>query len=129
MVNSFYDNHQPGIALFKGCLDRDGDSIPDNMDRCPTINGIERSRGCPIGDRDNDGFNDEEDSCVTVAGVPRYKGCPVPVVKEEVQRTISLAAENIFFATGKYDLLPASFSALDTVVAIMKRDVNLKLSI
>lgn len=119
----------PGMLLFKGCLDRDGDSIPDNRDKCPTVYGIERLQGCPIGDTDNDGFNDEEDSCVTVAGVAQYKGCPAPVVKEEVQKTISLAAENIFFATGKYDLLPASFAALDTVVGIMKRDPGLKLNI
>lgn len=119
---------KPGIALFKGCPDLDGDSIPDNLDKCPAIYGLLRLEGCPVPDTDRDGFNDEVDSCVTVPGVAAFKGCPAPD-REEMQRTLNIAAENIFFATGKYELLPASFAALDTVVNIMKRDGELQLSI
>lgn len=119
---------KPGIALFKGCADLDGDSIPDNMDKCPSVYGLLRLEGCPIADTDGDGFNDEVDSCVTVPGVAAYKGCPAPD-RGEVQKRLDVVAENIFFATGKYELLPASFAALDSAVAIMRRDAELKLNI
>jgi len=58
--------------------DTDGDGIPDNKDKCPSIAGIEKYNGCPIPDTDGDGINDELDSCPKVPGLARYNGCPIP---------------------------------------------------
>jgi OmpA-OmpF porin, OOP family len=59
-------------------LDTDGDGIPDDQDKCPTVFGYARYQGCPIPDTDGDGINDEEDQCPTVFGLARYHGCPIP---------------------------------------------------
>jgi OmpA-OmpF porin, OOP family len=114
--------------------DRDGDGIVDTADACPDQAGMAWFNGCP--DRDIDSVPDHSDKCPSVYGLVALEGCPAPdtvkaevVVKEDVEKIITTAAENIFFATAKYDLLPASFAALDTVVAIMKREPPLKLVI
>ena len=68
----------PGLASLKGCPDRDGDGIPDIDDKCPDVPGLARYQGCPIPDRDKDGINDEVDKCPDVFGYARYQGCPIP---------------------------------------------------
>lgn len=68
----------PGLASLQGCPDRDGDGIADADDKCPDVKGIAKYQGCPIPDTDGDGINDEEDKCPTVKGVARYQGCPIP---------------------------------------------------
>ncbi|HPH23557.1 MAG TPA: OmpA family protein [Chitinophagaceae bacterium] len=69
-----------GIAKYKGCPipDTDKDGINDEQDKCPTVAGLAKYQGCPIPDTDKDGINDEEDKCPTVAGLARYQGCPIP---------------------------------------------------
>ncbi len=67
-----------GPAALKGCPDRDGDGIPDIDDKCPDTPGVAKYGGCPIPDTDGDGINDEEDKCPNVPGLARYKGCPIP---------------------------------------------------
>ena len=69
-----------GIAKYKGCPvpDTDGDGINDEEDKCPSIAGIAKYKGCPIPDTDGDGINDEEDKCPTIAGTAKYQGCPIP---------------------------------------------------
>ncbi len=59
-------------------VDTDGDGIPDDVDKCPTVKGVAKYQGCPIPDTDKDGINDEEDKCPTVPGLARYQGCPIP---------------------------------------------------
>lgn len=146
----------PGMAMFKGCPDIDSDGIPDNDDKCPKVKGVARYQGCPVPDSDGDGINDEEDKCIPVPGVARYNGCPVPdrdqdsvndeldkcpdvqgtiansgcpEIKEEVRKKVELAAKNIFFATGSYQLLAKSNVALNEVVTLLQADRNLKLLI
>ncbi|MDQ2718715.1 MAG: OmpA family protein [Bacteroidota bacterium] len=68
----------PGLVSLKGCPDRDGDEIADIDDKCPDVPGLARYQGCPIPDTDGDGINDEEDKCPNVKGVARYQGCPIP---------------------------------------------------
>lgn len=70
----------PGVAKYHGCPipDTDGDGINDEQDSCPTVLGVARYHGCPIPDTDGDGINDEQDSCPTVKGVAKYHGCPIP---------------------------------------------------
>lgn len=84
----------------RGCGgDRDGDGIPDDQDRCPTLPGVTDHDGCPPpqpvepakeesvpevevasqpADRDGDGVPDSQDLCPDVPGIPAYRGCPFP---------------------------------------------------
>jgi len=58
--------------------DRDGDSIPDEIDVCPDEASPTRD-GCPLSDdRDNDGVPDGEDACPDEAGWADIDGCPTP---------------------------------------------------
>ncbi len=118
-----------GVAKYKGCPipDTDGDGINDEMDKCPTVPGVARYQGCPIPDTDGDGVNDEEDKCPTRPGPVSNQGCP-EIAKEVIEK-VSFAAKNIFFATGKYKLLPKSFKSLDAVVDLLKADESLMLDI
>lgn len=146
----------PGLAQFKGCPDRDGDGIQDSEDKCPDVPGLARYQGCPIPDTDGDGINDEIDKCPNEKGVARYDGCPVPdrdkdgvndeedkcpdlpgtvanqgcpEIREEVKKRIDVAARNIFFATGSFQLLAKSHKSLDDVVKLLNEDPNLKLDV
>lgn len=145
-----------GIAALKGCPDRDGDGIADIDDKCPDEVGLAKYQGCPIPDRDKDGINDEEDKCPDVPGVARYQGCPVPdsdgdgvndeedkcpheagpasnfgcpVIDVVIVEKVNKAAQNIFFNTGSYKLLPKSYSSLKEVVQILKDNPSYKISI
>ena len=60
-------------------LDRDGDGLYDDHDRCADDPGFE-SDGCPSPDRDGDTIVDAHDACPTRAGLvhadPKKNGCP-----------------------------------------------------
>ncbi len=145
-----------GLASLQGCPDRDRDGIADAEDKCPDVAGLARYQGCPVPDTDGDGVNDELDKCPTVAGLARYQGCPIPdtdgdgvndeedkcinekgpasnfgcpVIGEDIIKRVKLAAENIFFATGKATLLPKSYPKLKDMVAILNENTSFKLQI
>ncbi|MDP1726176.1 MAG: DUF5723 family protein [Bacteroidota bacterium] len=63
-----------GIEIFKGCPDFDNDLIPDIDDACPDLKGVSSAQGCP--DKDADGIQDREDKCPRLAGEISAKGCP-----------------------------------------------------
>lgn len=119
----------PGLAKYEGCPipDTDNDGINDEEDKCPTTPGVARYEGCPIPDTDKDGINDEEDKCPTIPGVPAQQGCPE--ITEEVKKTVSYAAQNIYFATGSTKLLSKSFGPLNEVVKVLTENPSLKLKI
>jgi outer membrane protein OmpA-like peptidoglycan-associated protein len=119
----------PGVAKYDGCPvpDTDGDGIDDDHDKCPTVPGVARYQGCPIPDTDGDGVNDEEDKCPTIPGTIENHGCPE--IKEEVKKKVDVAAHNIYFATGSFKLLPKSYKGLNDVVKILKDNPAMKLSI
>ena len=148
----------PGLAKYEGCPvpDTDKDGLNDEEDKCPTVPGLARYQGCPIPDTDKDGINDEEDKCPTVPGLARYQGCPLvdtdndgvpdeedkcptvpgpkenfgcPEIKQEEIKKVDYAANNIYFATGKYVLLAKSFKGLADVAQILKDNAQLKLAI
>ncbi len=64
--------------------DRDGDGIPDDIDRCPTeredFDGHDDADGCPDDDRDQDGIPDDDDQCPDKRedfdGFEDEDGCP-----------------------------------------------------
>ena len=61
--------------------DRDGDGIPDSVDRCPDepedYDGFQDDDGCPDRDNDNDGVPDKADACPNTPGPPENFGCPI----------------------------------------------------
>ncbi len=145
-----------GLTAYEGCPDSDQDGIPDNLDKCPSTIGLAKYNGCPIPDADADGINDEEDQCPSQAGLLKYHGCPIPdsdgdgvndeedscmneagipelhgcpPVAKEVKATIDLAAKNIFFKLGSFELLPTSYVALNEVTRILSENPNLLLDI
>jgi len=146
----------PGLASLQGCPDRDGDGITDAEDKCPDVAGLARYQGCPIPDTDKDGINDEVDKCPTVPGIARYQGCPIPdtdgdgvndeedkcinekgpasnfgcpIISEEIIKKVNLAAQNVFFETGKSKLLAKSFPKLNDVVTILNENPTYKVQI
>ena len=64
--------------------DADGDGIPDEIDKCPSIpedfDGFEDEDGCPDFDNDNDGIYDAQDKCPNEPedfdGFEDKDGCP-----------------------------------------------------
>ncbi len=148
----------PGVAKYQGCPipDTDKDGINDEEDKCPTVAGVARYGGCPIPDTDGDGVNDEEDKCITERGPASNQGCPYkdtdgdgindnedrcptipgvkenqgcPAIQEEVVKKVNFAANNIYFATGKYTLLAKSYKGLNEVAQIIKDNPGINLAI
>jgi OmpA-OmpF porin, OOP family len=113
--------------------DADGDGMVDSIDACPQTPGFVRYHGCPVPDKDGDGINDEQDKCPDVPGLIAYQGCPLPdrdkEIPDSLTRRMEMAARNIFFETGKYNLLPTSYTALNEVVKIMATHPHLQLAI
>jgi OmpA-OmpF porin, OOP family len=135
--------------------DTDGDGIIDSLDACPQVAGVVRYKGCPLPDRDGDGIIDEEDNCPTVKGVTEYKGCPMPDKDKDgiaddkdkcpdmagsavnggcpeiatLKIFLNYVAQNILFETASANLLPRSFSALDSLTNLLKNYSILQLTI
>jgi outer membrane protein OmpA-like peptidoglycan-associated protein len=61
--------------------DRDGDGIPDSIDRCPDdpedFDGFQDDDGCPDYDNDDDGVPDSVDRCPNTPGPASNAGCPI----------------------------------------------------
>ena len=140
----------PGVAKYEGCPvpDTDKDGINDENDKCPTVPGLAKYEGCPIPDTDKDGINDEEDKCINQPGVARYQGCPVPDtdgdgVNDEEDKcpkvagpvdnfgcpVIGIKSYEIVFKTGSAILLAKGKPILDTVVAYLKRNPDVNVTI
>jgi len=148
----------PGVAKYDGCPvpDTDKDGINDDNDKCPDVPGLAKYQGCPVPDTDKDGINDEEDKCPDQPGVARYQGCPVPdrdgdgvndendkcpdepgtaanqgcpEISQEVTKTVSYAAKNVYFATNSARLLSKSFAPLDELAKVMNDNPSLQLKI
>jgi OOP family OmpA-OmpF porin len=74
----------PNFRVFLGLMwaprshDRDGDSVEDQLDRCPDEKGSPENQGCPWPDSDQDGVPDHVDRCPNEAGPAENNGCPWP---------------------------------------------------
>ncbi|MCL2778838.1 MAG: OmpA family protein [Polyangiaceae bacterium] len=102
--------------------DRDGDGIPDWLDKCPDepedFDGFEDEDGCPDPDNDHDGIPDVIDKCPnepeTYNGFEDEDGCPDTgnVIVEDKNIVI---LKTIQFKTGSAEILPESNEILDAV--------------
>jgi outer membrane protein OmpA-like peptidoglycan-associated protein len=109
-------------------LDRDGDGIPDAVDKCPDepedFDGFEDEDGCPDPDNDKDGIPDVADKCPnepeTVNGVDDEDGCPdeAPIVVKEDR---ILLTERVLFDTNLARVLSAGRPALAAVLNLWKQ--------
>lgn len=110
----------PGTKALFGCRDRDGDTVLDHVDECPDEPGLVRLKGCPdkgLGDRDKDGTIDRDDLCPDVPGPKENKGCPKIVNKQ--QEEIINKATKVLFETAKADLRPESTDILDKLAQVI----------
>jgi outer membrane protein OmpA-like peptidoglycan-associated protein len=124
--------------------DKDGDGVADAKDKCPDqaedTDGFEDTDGCPDPDNDGDGINDEDDECVdepeTKNGFKDEDGCPdsAPAAKApaaEPEPKVELKKDRIevppvAFAKNKDTILKESFSLLEQVVVILKKNAWVK---
>jgi outer membrane protein OmpA-like peptidoglycan-associated protein len=89
--------------------DRDGDGIPDAIDKCPDAaedkDGFQDDDGCPDPDNDKDGIPDEADACPnepeTVNGFDDEDGCPDETPAAALEERVPLE-ERILFETGQF---------------------------
>ena len=99
---------------YYGCPDRDGDGIPDKIDKCPDepedFDGFEDADGCPDPDNDHDGIPDELDECINEPenynGYQDADGCPDtppngPAKLVDVTATEIKILETVEFDTAK----------------------------
>ncbi|HEV8323378.1 MAG TPA: OmpA family protein [Myxococcota bacterium] len=109
--------------------DRDGDGIPDDVDKCPDDpedkDGFEDTDGCSEADNDGDGIDDLDDACPNVAetlnGVEDKDGCPdVEKAKLLYSKGKILIREPVFFTSGKHAILPKSYDLLNQMAAFLK---------
>jgi OOP family OmpA-OmpF porin len=119
----------------KGCpSDSDGDGVWDGIDQCPNTpkGATVDATGCPK-DSDGDGVFDGIDQCPnTPAGLKvDANGCPIEITEKETELfdTGMIRLQNVNFETGKADLLPESFNALDQVGVILSKWPQLKIEV
>ncbi|MBK7248129.1 MAG: OmpA family protein [Flavobacteriales bacterium] len=115
----------PGIEALGGCPDADGDGVADSMDACPDVAGPVEMHGCP--DTDGDGIADNLDRCPTVKGVASMQGCPE--LSEKTKKLFEKALTGIQFDSGRSTIKSSSNSILDQVVDVMTENPSYDLSI
>ncbi|MGH8480981.1 MAG: OmpA family protein, partial [Nevskiaceae bacterium] len=111
-------------------VDSDGDGLVDSADRCPTI-PASTADGCPPpepvarADADGDGVDDSQDQCPgTLAGLKvDERGC---AVQTEAQ---SVVLKGVTFLPGSATLTPEAREVLDSAVAALSGQKDLKIEI
>ena|GEM_PF-1831695 len=99
--------------------DTDGDGLDDGTE-------IHVTHTNPLNaDTDGDGIPDGQDGCPLEPGPKSNNGCP------EVPYAVGqrLALPRIEFETGKWDILPQSFSAMNQLFGLMEKYPGTKISI
>jgi outer membrane protein OmpA-like peptidoglycan-associated protein len=106
-----------------GCpdADNDKDGVADADDKCVDVaedkDGFQDGDGCPDFDNDGDAVADSLDQCAeTPTGVPvDAQGCPTAMRLDKAR-----LLPGIGFKKGTAELAPASYAALDSVVASLR---------
>jgi outer membrane protein OmpA-like peptidoglycan-associated protein len=122
----------PGVVGVSGMptIDRDGDGLADNVDRCPDQPGPLSNQGCPLNDRDGDGVPDVADNCPDKPGAPTNGGCPdynkMNFGVNDFGANIDTLKFNIYFDLDKYSLTQNSFEVLTSVIDLLKQNPDYK---
>jgi outer membrane protein OmpA-like peptidoglycan-associated protein len=114
-----------------GCpdADNDKDGVGDAEDKCPDQaedkDAFQDEDGCPDLDNDGDAVADSLDQCPDTPRGTRVdnRGCPIAATPQEVQlvETGMFELRGLHFASGKAEIQPEDYPALDQVVEILKR--------
>jgi len=134
-IDTCSDTPKGATVDARGCpQDADADGVYDGLDQCPATAkgaGVD-ARGCPT-DEDNDGVADGLDRCPSTRAGLRVDGdgCPIEVTETETQLldTGMIRLEDVNFETGKADILPESYTALDAVGAVLVKWPELEIQI
>ncbi|MCA1826429.1 MAG: OmpA family protein [Myxococcales bacterium] len=106
--------------------DRDGDGVPDDVDRCPDQPGPADLDGCP--DDDDDGIPNWQDKCPKQPGPAEHDGCPLaegePLVEITSKRI--MLNDSINFDTGKDTIKSSSYPVLDQVAKLLNDHPEMK---
>ncbi|MCB9640747.1 MAG: transporter [Myxococcales bacterium] len=113
----------------KSDQDRDGDGIPNHLDKCPDepedFDGFKDDDGCPDPDNDGDGIPDHLDKCPnepeTVNGYKDDDGCPDTGGKQLIVSTATQIKlnERVFFRTGSDRLETRSYPILRQLASFL----------
>jgi outer membrane protein OmpA-like peptidoglycan-associated protein len=111
--------------------DTDGDTIIDDVDRCPfdaeDRDGFLDEDGCPDVDNDHDGITDQLDRCPNDPGIAQNSGCPRMFSKVEVKRDRIEIKQQIFFRTGKAIIQgKESWEVLDQIAQALQDHPEIK---
>jgi outer membrane protein OmpA-like peptidoglycan-associated protein len=109
----------PGELVYDGCpppVDSDGDGIMDDKDQCPDVPGLAEYNGCPPPDQDGDGVTDDKDKCPAEPGPASNNGCPEVVLEDK-----KILLRQARFETNKANILPEYAGILDELANFMKR--------
>ena len=112
----------PGTLVYGNgvSVDSDRDGVSDDKDECPNEVGVEELKGCPERtDKDEDGVFDDLDDCPNTPGPADNAGCP-ELEPVDIQR-LALLSKNIFFATGKSQIVSSSFASLNEIAQIISK--------
>lgn len=128
-----------------GCpTDQDQDKVFDGLDQCPdTPAGSDvDARGCTVPkDTDGDGVFDQQDRCPNTAVGTRVDAVGCPVIQEVVQaaarplfqvvegRAQPLILKGVNFRSGRSDLTPSSYTALNEVAASIVANPTVRIEI
>lgn len=103
-----------------GCpdTDNDGDTVPDEPDRCPMVAGPPENRGCPDTDRDGDTVVDRMDVCPDEPGPVDNQGC-VQQLRVRLEDGRIEILDRVFFRTDRDTIRPRSFGLLRMVALVL----------
>ena len=119
----------------KGCPnDSDGDGVFDGVDMCPDTpkKATVDKRGCPK-DSDGDGVWDGVDRCpnTPIDLEVDKQGCPIEITETEMQLldTGMIRTTSITFETGKAEIKPESYKAIDEIGAVLVQWPDLEIEV
>jgi outer membrane protein OmpA-like peptidoglycan-associated protein len=134
-VDQCADTPKGATVDANGCpADDDGDGVLNGIDTCAaTAKGCTVDpAGCPA-DADGDGVCDGVDRCPeTPRGMQvSTDGCPIEVIDKETELldTGMMRLQDVNFETGKAELLPESYGALDVVGQVLMKWPGLKVEV
>mgnify|MGYP001978404327 CR=1 FL=1 len=113
-------------------VDSDGDTMPNYKDKYRFELGSVNNKGCPITrDQDKDGIPDRLDKCIDVKGLEIYIGCldEESLKLKEIVEVLDYF-KNIYFNTNSKEMKSATYyTLLDEVANIMLKNSNVSFSV
>ncbi len=129
------DTPKGALVNEHGCpSDDDGDKVPNGIDKCPgTPKGCTvDATGCTT-DSDGDGVCDGLDRCPNTPSGTQVgtDGCPIEMLEKETELldTGMIRLHDVNFETGKAELTPDSYAALDEVGRVLVKWPDLRIEV